>query len=142
MVATELADDARELGRQARRNMDPLCEEHLRKLEYHPTHDEFSNTQIYKEFMELVYKLAEREGYSRDEVGPMLKDEFIWELREAFDEAYLSPSTTKVECVQCLSDGDIDIRVNNPEELTATELLDGKVQSGNADDSDDMNAYR
>lgn len=129
-IPTHIKKECNELGVKAQAQMDPLCEDHLRQLEHHPTDDEFRNTPIYNEFESLVIEYAESLGYTWDNLDVTPREELRWELQEEFDKSYYSPSD-QIQCIGCLEDGDIPMRVDNPDSINADEMLDGKSRSGN-----------
>lgn len=113
-IPDSIKRDAQELGENVRVSMDPLCDDHMRKLEYHPTDDEFQNTPIYRKFMDLVSEYANH--LELDINNPTIKSELIMEVREFFDQGYYQPAD-KQQCIGCLEDGEIQIRVSEPENM-------------------------
>lgn len=137
-VSDRIRREAKELGMKALAKMDPLCEEHLRELEYHPLDQEFEGSAIYNEFERLVADHAENEGFDWEECDATLREEFRWEVREAFEKGYYNPSE-QIQCVACLDEGEIAIRVHDPDSVSAESILDGKSRSGHVgrDDGDE-----
>lgn len=141
-LSNDIRQQARELGQQTRRqtDMDKLCDTHLQsELTYHPLDDEFSNTPRYKTFERLVVDHAEANGFTWEECDGMEKDDFRTDVREAFDEGFYQPAD-RVECLECLDEGHINIRVNDAGDITADAVLDDHVQSGGV--KDDENDWR
>lgn len=131
-VSERIHYEASQLGAKAVARMDPLCERHLRDLAYHPVDAEFSSTGIYKQFEQLVRAHAEDQDIEWADCDGTVRSELRWEVREAFDHGYYNPSET-VECVGCLEDGAISIRVTNPDSIAPETVLQDTAKS---DDSE------
>lgn len=129
----EIPDDIKErltyVAERAREDLDPLCEKHLDQLDFHPTDNEFSDTTIYEEYRKILIEFAERkEGACWIELSRDEKSQYKEELKSQFNAVYYAP-VSKTECIQCLDEGETDIRVGEPDKINPENVL-GKSRSG------------